>query len=309
VSKGKAPAFQFYVRDWLSSPDIQMSAASTRGIWINFLAYMWESRYRGEVEGTKEELCMLGGCSSNELERFFSDARKHNFCDIVTDSHMNITIINRRMSREYNEKLNNRKRQQKHRYKKMQEEVSHKSNADVTPDSNKEITPLSSTSTSTAKINTPKGAFVDEGKSSTPVCPHKEIISLYHKILPAHRKVKVWQGQRENMLRARWKEDPARQKLEWWNDYFHMVRSSPFLCGKTDKGWMPDLEWLIRPNNICKVIEGKFDDKGKAPEEKPVARTQAQKASQERSMLLAKIREEKNATNQIAGNTKRIGEA
>ena len=100
---------------------------------------------------------------------------------------------------------------------------------------------------------------VDE-ESSTPNCPHKEIIALYHRILPAHRKVQVWQGVREKMLRARWNEEESRQNLKWWESYFKKVKSSSFLTGKTDKPFMPDLEWLVRPNNICKVLEGKYDD-------------------------------------------------
>ena len=111
--KNKAPAFQFYVKDWLSDSQLQMCSCATRGIWINFLAYMWSSPYRGELEGTREDLQKLAGAAPSELRQFFDDADKYGFCDYSVTGNAIITIINRRMSREENFKLNNRLRQQK----------------------------------------------------------------------------------------------------------------------------------------------------------------------------------------------------
>lgn len=37
-------------------------------------------------------------------------------------------------------------------------------------------------------------------------CPHQKIINLYHEILPANPKVKVWNDTRKGYLRSRWRE-------------------------------------------------------------------------------------------------------
>ena len=87
--------------------------------------------------------------------------------------------------------------------------------------------------------------------------PHKEIIALYHEVLPECARVVKWTKQRQGLLRARWKEEPKRQNLEWWRGYFEYVRESKFLMG--DNGdFQANLEWLIRPSNLLKVIEGQY---------------------------------------------------
>lgn len=97
----------------------------------------------------------------------------------------------------------------------------------------------------------------------TPECPHERIIALYHEILPEMNPVKVWNETRQKLLRARWREDPARQNLDWWHEYFLLVRASDFLMGKRPgKGggapFMADLEWIIRPCNMAKILEGRY---------------------------------------------------
>jgi len=92
----------------------------------------------------------------------------------------------------------------------------------------------------------------------TPNCPHEEIVSLYHQILPSLPRVKAWTEERKKHLRARWAEDPKRQNLEWWERYFEHVGKSPFLTGTNDRGWIPNLEWLVRQRNLLNVIEGKY---------------------------------------------------
>ena len=82
--------------------------------------------------------------------------------------------------------------------------------------------------------------------------------------------MKSWGGNRAIMLKARWREDEARQNLDWWRDYFGQVRECDFLMGRTDGSRGPfscDLEWLVRPNNMPKVLEGKYKGNGKFEDE------------------------------------------
>ena len=37
------------------------------------------------------------------------------------------------------------------------------------------------------------------------------------------------------------------------------VLASDFLCGANDRGFTADLEWLLRPENFLKTIEGRYD--------------------------------------------------
>lgn len=100
-------------------------------------------------------------------------------------------------------------------------------------------------------------AEVDKKPASCPPCPHKDIVAIYHEVLPELRGVKVWNSTREKRLRARWREDKARQSLDWWRKYFESVRASDFLMGR--KGdWTADFDWLICPANMAKVLEGRY---------------------------------------------------
>ena len=146
MPKGKAPAFQFYVRDWLSDPQLVMASKATKGIWIDCLCYMWESAERGKLTGTPLQLGRLLGCNNEEIEQFLNEIHDLGFADLetdpsitfplhVTDCNRKVTICNRRMWRDNNRNENNRLRVRRHREKR-------KSNAGITPPS--------STSSSTA---------------------------------------------------------------------------------------------------------------------------------------------------------------
>jgi hypothetical protein len=97
--------------------------------------------------------------------------------------------------------------------------------------------------------------------SSRMPCPQSEIVEMYHRILPELPPVKDWSEERQKNLRARWKEKPKRQNQEWWEKYFQYVRESPFLMGGGEKGWTPNLEWLVKKKNLINVIEGKYHGK------------------------------------------------
>jgi len=96
-----------------------------------------------------------------------------------------------------------------------------------------------------------------------PYCPHEEIIEAYHAALPACPRVRVWHEGRRRLLAARWREDEKRQSIKFWKSFFHYVSESDFLAGRTEgSGGRPpfvaDLEWLVRPTNFAKVIEGRY---------------------------------------------------
>ena len=88
---------------------------------------------------------------------------------------------------------------------------------------------------------------------------------LYHEILPANPAIKIWDGSRADALRTRWREDPKRQSLEYWERFFRHVAASPFLTGKVDgkdgRVFLPGLEWLVKASNFAKVIEGRYHER------------------------------------------------
>jgi hypothetical protein len=91
--------------------------------------------------------------------------------------------------------------------------------------------------------------------------PYQEIVNLYHELTSLPRVVKLSEA-RKKYIRARWKEYPD---LEFWKQFFKRVEASDFLTGRADYGnrkpFIADLEWLVRPTNFLKVLEGRYDNR------------------------------------------------
>jgi uncharacterized protein YdaU (DUF1376 family) len=115
-------------------------------------------------------------------------------------------------------------------------------------------------------IEEPKGSL---SEALLPPCQHQKVIDLFHEVLPELPRVLIWNKTREGLLKARWRERAAQDKwktaeegLEFFRSYFEYVRKSKFLMGKVSgSGKRPfecELEWLVRPNNWVKVLEGKY---------------------------------------------------
>lgn len=47
------------------------------------------------------------------------------------------------------------------------------------------------------------------------------------------------------------------------------IDKSDFLKGQNNRGWSATFDWFIKPNNFIKVLEGNYDDREPAKEEKP----------------------------------------
>ncbi|KGQ19889.1 hypothetical protein LF41_2396 [Lysobacter dokdonensis DS-58] len=113
--------------------------------------------------------------------------------------------------------------------------------------------------------NNPSGCLLPPGN---PPCPHAEIVALYHELLPTNPQIKSWDGTRADNLRARWREDKKRQSLDYWRRLFTHVAASEFLTGRrTDRDgrpFLPGLDWLVKPQNFAKVIEGRYHDRSAA---------------------------------------------
>ena len=100
-----------------------------------------------------------------------------------------------------------------------------------------------------------------------PDCPHQQIIDLYHKRLPELRRIKAWGDKRKTTLRSAWRQSRQHQSLAFWEGYFGKVKQSDFLMGRISgsdgRTFDCDLEWLVKYSNLVKVVEGKYDNKGR----------------------------------------------
>lgn len=103
---------------------------------------------------------------------------------------------------------------------------------------------------SNERDNAPAGA--------DPPLPSAEICRMWNEIVPNCPKVNTISGQREKMLRARWKEHPD---VEWWQALFARIAGSGFLTGQNERGWVATFDWVLKPVNLDKILGGNYDDR------------------------------------------------
>ena len=115
----------------------------------------------------------------------------------------------------------------------------------------------------------------DESKQkptyTVPDCPYSALIETYHTALPSMPRCEVLNDLRRGFLRTRWREVCAEfslsraEAIDWWRGYFEQAGQSDFLTGRAPPGkdrmpFVADLEWLMRPNNFAKVVEGRYQN-------------------------------------------------
>lgn len=133
--KGKPPRFHFEL--WLSDTALQSASASTRGIWINALCHMWGSG-QGILIARWDKMLILLNCTTEELNRFIAENERFDFCDIKVEKddekdcknvqknatcNDDVTLINRKLYREYRTRKLNSYRVQRHRNAKKTHDV------------------------------------------------------------------------------------------------------------------------------------------------------------------------------------------
>ncbi len=116
-----------------------------------------------------------------------------------------------------------------------------------------------------------KPITVDDAKTASPTlrCPHQEIIDLYHEILPMGTKVRIWNSTRSKDLKTRWRESPKHQSINFWKGLFEYCAQSPFLTGQIPPSnghtqFVIAFDWIIKPTNFAKIIEGRFHRESRA---------------------------------------------
>jgi len=114
---------KFYPGDFMQDT-ITLSLRST-GAWIKILCAMWRQSERGKLTLSVTEYCRLLSAPEAETLDVIDELGKTGISDTVTDANKNITLICRRMAREFKTHKNNALRQERFR-------VTHDSNASVT---------------------------------------------------------------------------------------------------------------------------------------------------------------------------------
>ena len=125
----KAPAMQFYVRDWLTDVQLRQASPDVRGVWIDCLCLMWLSPEKGRLTLQK---CNVNVTLCNGdvtlCNKFVTQLKALGFGDYEEGPDGTVIITNRRMYREFRQTQSSKARVAKYRAKKR----AGRCNADVT---------------------------------------------------------------------------------------------------------------------------------------------------------------------------------
>lgn len=89
--------------------------------------------------------------------------------------------------------------------------------------------------------------------------PYETITQWFNNLCPRLPKVIRMTPQRKKVINARWADYGKR--LEPFIDLFTEAGKSDFLCGLNDRKWSANFDWLMKPSNFAKVLEGTYKNK------------------------------------------------
>lgn len=98
----------------------------------------------------------------------------------------------------------------------------------------------------------PKGVTINYGK----------LLAFFNEMMKGQviPTLKIITQKRKNNINARCREYGKNAIFE----AISKAAKSDFLNGKNNRGWVADFDWIFRPNNFPKVLEGNYDNKATA---------------------------------------------
>ena len=102
--------------------------------------------------------------------------------------------------------------------------------------------------------------------SKLPPCPFKKIMELYHQICVSYPRIEDIEGERKKAVAARWRKYGD---ISVFERVFRIAQASSFMKGENGRDWHADFDWMMRPSNIVKILEHKYDDKPTAQTGQP----------------------------------------
>lgn len=91
--------------------------------------------------------------------------------------------------------------------------------------------------------------------------PYQQILNLYYELCPNMSKIKPvthFTDEIKKNVRARWTE--YKGDLEAFKTVFTKAEASDFLNNRADTTFQASFDWLMRPKNFSKAINGNFDN-------------------------------------------------
>lgn len=199
-------------------------------------------------------LKQLPGISSQLLEQIVSRLAKWNFFDEnLFSSEKIITSVG--IQKRYDEAVKRRKYTENRDYWLL--DVVNVNNNSVSADINVTLTTQSKVKESKLKEKEKKESSVDSKSTLPPPIDFKKLISYFNQNRGALPEVKVLSETRRKAVRSIIKQHSKEDLIK----VIEKVKGSAFLQGDNDRQWLADFDWITKPKNFVKILEGNYDNK------------------------------------------------
>lgn len=88
-----------------------------------------------------------------------------------------------------------------------------------------------------------------------------DVVEEFNRVVSRLPKVTALTPKRRGIIQQRIKEH-GREAV---SVCFFKAGKSDFLCGVNDRGWMASFDWIMKPENFVKILEGNYDNKTQIP--------------------------------------------
>lgn len=88
-----------------------------------------------------------------------------------------------------------------------------------------------------------------------------DVVEEFNRVVSRLPKVTALTPKRRGIIQQRIKEH-GREAV---SVCFFKAGKSDFLCGVNDRGWMASFDWIMKPENFVKILEGNYDNKIQIP--------------------------------------------
>ena len=237
-----SPAFQFYPKDFISSSKVQRMTPAERGHYIMLLSHYWLDNGLPDDERT---LARMLGLTLAAFRKAWTGPLGECFKAIGG------RLLNERLDHE-------RKVQAEFRRKQKEKAESRwsasRGNAAALPIAASSRQSRGNASLSPSPIRNPQSAK-ERGTGADAPDPSALADAWNTETQPPLPRCEGLSKARESSARQRLSE----RTVDEWRAIYRRVNASPFLRGHNDRGWRASFDWMLKPENVLKVLEGKFD--------------------------------------------------
>ena len=87
---------------------------------------------------------------------------------------------------------------------------------------------------------------------------YSRIVNMYNNTCVSFPKITKLSDARKKAIKARLNT----YTYDDFKQLFEKAQASDFLKGKNNRNWQPNFDWFIKDNNMVKVLDGNYDNKG-----------------------------------------------